>query len=251
MTVPTPTQQRMTTMAEPVSTAATTAAAPVALTALSAAANASDLVQALDSYLGLVDPAEGCSLDVEGFVLRDPLPAEPKPEGAADKNRAQRPEGAPKSARVGAVEPTKSSSRYAHKYFATTPLVEVTRPISDWEKALGRKDPPVATLAMYAWRFVDSIAFVPFMMYLKGFDSKIGNQVKFKLRALMHADNVATVTTEVLYNPFGKESGYITVAHFFRLGGTKLDVRVSDFRWVPTSAVRCTELGSQVTITPR
>jgi hypothetical protein len=240
-------------MAEPLSV--TVVGGSVALAALSAAANASDLVQGLDSYLSIVDPAAGCSVDAEPFVLKAPPP--PASEAPADKHRALRPEGAQGSARTGAPATPAASSTTRQTPSPAVPtlkfvadLVSVENEISLLDSLLLEFNQPQAFLSLAVFQHGDSVTCVPHLRLLSGFDSRIGNQVSFKCRAVAHSDSAAIVVTEVLYNPFFKESGFITAFHSIQLND-RLNLEFLRFDAAPSNAFHCAPINTRLRIRPR
>lgn len=196
-------------MAEPLTGAA------LALAIGAAVADAASLVQVVDSYVSLADPAEGCKLEAEPFVLRLPPPA--TPQAPTDKNKTLRPAVASPST----PDKSKSLRPEGHSKSANTPSSLPQRVDQQiWLLSLipqgGEGAVVEISLATMAGPAV--AACFPYVSKLSGFDSRIGHQAAIKCKVVSTVEHAALLATQVLFNPLLSESGLVTIWQLVRFG---------------------------------
>jgi hypothetical protein len=246
-------QTRVMTMAEPASASLTGAALAFALGGALA-----DVVQGLDSYISLVDPAEGCKLESEPFVLRRPAATTPEPP--ADKNKKLRPGG-------GGTEADKSRELRAegHSPSAGPAAVPPQQRSSEDPKLLSvssvpwtRKSPdPVVTISLASMSTTRFAVCAPYISELHGFDSRLGHQANIKCQAVtvLELEHAAVLVSQVLFNPYTQESGFITLWHTVVLdkdGNVHVTYQEKKTKSVPDKAFTVANYGGfTVRISPR
>lgn len=220
-------------MAEPMTV--TIVGGSILLSTLSAAANTSDLVQGLDSYQSLADPAAGCSLDAEPFKVT--RPSDEDASSNTDKNQGLRPEGAKSDSRADKTKPAKASKDAIPERKGGAFLVGVTSKRSIVDQLTYEPDPNVS-LVLDIRVLGNTAVCVPYLHSMVGFDTRLGHQVAFSCRAIEHGDGAATLVTRCLFNPFLKESGHITVWHFISFTATEPKVKFLDVTFAPRKAFK-------------
>jgi hypothetical protein len=227
-------------MADPMSV--TVVGGSATLAALSALANTSDLVQGLDSYLSIVDPGAGCSLDLEPFVLRKSSKPKPKPKPKASA-ASSRTLPAAKSAASPPPDPGSTMPSFASSEPAGAPIVKwwlivVENQISALDSLLGETRSPSVIIGLDVLKTDDSVTCVPYLAHLSGFDSRVGNQVSIKCQAVPYSDSAAaTIFINVFYNPFYDESGFITTVYSARYDD-EFELTYLHARWAPENAFK-------------
>jgi hypothetical protein len=209
------------------------------------------LIQGLDAYLNLTDPAAGLVLEAEPFTLT--RQGKTETEQPADKNKGLRPGGADKKTQPadknkalrpeGAAQPADEPSAATLPPWGT-PQDHLLLRIAYLQGGIstemliehGLALESLVEVVLRTYRLGDSMICIPVLKKWSGFNTRIGNQMSIKSQvALLEGGATGILFLQVLYNPFRRAPGRLFIEFSVALGET-LRISYVNSSFVPESA---------------